>query len=81
MTNKLDENGYYLLEKHTVVEFYVDAVNDLDLNGFSPQNVIFELVIEKINSGFRLTLQGCYGLSGTIDVSKIAIRLIPGKPS
>ena len=81
MTNKLDEKGYYVLEKHTIVEFDLETVHDLSLNGFSQQNVIFELGIEKIDSGFRVTPQDCYGLAGTLDVCKISIRVIPGKPS
>jgi hypothetical protein len=52
----------------------------LSLNGFNHQNVVFGLAIERIDSGYRLTLEDCYGVAGTIDASDISIRLIPGKP-
>ena len=66
--------------KHVVVEFIMKEVVGLSLNGFNHQNVVFGLAIERIDSGYRLTLEDCYGVAGTIDASDISIRLIPGKP-
>jgi Immunity protein 50 len=80
MTKEIDEKGYYVLTKHIVVEFAFEAVSGLSLNGFSHQNVIFGLGIEKTDSGFRLTLDECYGLAGSIEAEKISISLTPGKP-
>src|SRR5579863_6498910 len=53
MTKEVDEKGYYVLAKHVVVEFILEAVSGLSLNGFNHQNVIFGLEVEKIDSGFR----------------------------
>ena len=81
MTKEIDENGYYVLAKHIVVEFIFEAVHGLSLNGFNHQNVIFGLAIEKADSGFRLTLDDCYGLAGSIEAEKMSLRLTPGKPA
>jgi hypothetical protein len=81
MTKELDEKGHFVLTKHIVVEFLFDDVFDLNLIGFNQQNVIFELAIEKTDSGFRLTLDECYGLSGIIEAKTMSIRTMPGKPS
>ena len=81
MTKELDAKGYYVLAKHVVVEFLLEKVTDLSLNGFGHQNVIFGLGVQKTGSGFRLTLDECYGLSGSIEAEKVSLRLIPGKPS
>lgn len=81
MTKELDAKGYYVLAKHVVVEFILEMVTDLSLNGFGHQNVIFGLGVQKTGSGFRLILDECYGLSGTIEAEKVSLRLIPGKPS
>jgi hypothetical protein len=81
MTKEIDDKGYYVLAKHVVVEFIFEGVSGLSLNGFNHQNVIFELVIEKADSGFRVTLGDCYGLAGSIDAEKLSIRLTPGKPA
>ena len=81
MTKEIDDKGYYVLAKHVVVEFIFEAVSGVSLNGFNDQNVIFQLVIEKTDSGFRVTLGDCYGLAGSIDAEKLSIRLTPGKPA
>jgi hypothetical protein len=81
MTKEVDEKGYYVLAKHVIVEFVLESVSGLSLNGFSHQNVVFGLEIEKTDSGFRLTLDDCYGLAGTIEAESVSLRLTPGKPS
>jgi hypothetical protein len=81
MTKELDEKGYYVPTKHVVVEFTLEGISELDLEGSSTQNVIFGLNIEKTETGFRMTLDPCYGLAGTIEATRIVVRLTPGKPS
>jgi hypothetical protein len=81
MTSKVDERGFYESEKHVVVEFVLEDISGLGLTGFSHQNVISGLDLEKTDGGFLLTLGPCYGLAGTIEAKKISIRLSPGKPS
>jgi hypothetical protein len=81
MTKEIDDKGYYVLAKHIVVEFVFEAVCGLTLNGFNQQNVIFGLAIEKTDSGFRVTLDDCYGLAGSIEAEKMSLRLTPGKPA
>lgn len=81
MTKEVDQNGYYVLTKHVVVEFILENISGLNLNGFSHQNVVFGIEMEKTESGFRLTLQGCYGMEGNIEAGKMSLRLAPGKPA
>ena len=81
MTKELDAKGYYVLAKHVIVEFLLEEITDLSLNGFGHQNVIFGLGVQKTGSGFRLILDECYGLSGSIEAEKMSLRLIPGEPS
>jgi hypothetical protein len=80
-TNQVDEKGYFVMERHVVVEFALKEVSELNVSGFNHQNVISSLTIDKLPEGFRLTLIDCYGLAGTIEASELSIRLIPGKPS
>jgi len=80
MTDKIDGEGFYVLDKHVVVEFMLEDVSGLNLTGFNFQNVIFELSIEKKEEGFLLDLAPCYGLAGTIEAKNLSIRLHPGKP-
>lgn len=80
MTSEVDVKGFYVMTKHVVVEFVLEEICGLDLSGFSHQNVISGLEMEKIDTGFRLTLGGCYGIAGVIEAKEISIRLNTGKP-
>jgi Immunity protein 50 len=83
MTDEVDEAGYYVLTKHAIVEFLIDisGTDDcLELFGFSHQNVVSSLAIEKLESGYKLNISQCYGLAGTIKSDNVSIRLTPGKP-
>jgi hypothetical protein len=79
-TNEVDAHGYNIMTKHVVVEFLFKGISSLSLSGFNNQNVLFGLALEKANGGYRLILDECYGLAGTIEANEISIRLAPGKP-
>ena len=78
MTNEVDAKGYYVQDKHVVVEFSVSDVTDAELSGFSHQNVVFGLTISKGESGFTIDLDPSYGIGGTIVARHISIKLHPG---
>ncbi len=78
-TDKVDDKGYYITEKHAIVVFNLIEVTDLELYHFS-QNVIFELGIEKTKQGYKITLAPCYGLTGFLEAKNIIIDIQPGKP-
>jgi hypothetical protein len=80
MTNKVDDKGFYVLDKHVVVEFILEGVSDLNLSGFSTQNVIFGLSLERKEDGLLLDLDSSYGLAGAIKAKNVSIQLHPGKP-
>lgn len=82
-TNEMDEAGSYVQTKHAVIEFLIDisATDDcLELYGFSHQNVVNSLSIEKRETGYKLDIAQCFGLAGTIKADNISIRITPGKP-
>jgi hypothetical protein len=80
-TKQVDEKGYYMCARHIVVEFLFENIFALALAGFSQQNVISGLDMEKTGSGFRLTLGECYGLAGSIEAERLSIGITPGLPS
>ncbi|WP_249406579.1 Imm50 family immunity protein [Rhizobium sp. CFBP 13726] len=45
MTDEVDPRGYIVLDKHAVVTFKFTGIMDLQLDGFSSQNVIAGLVL------------------------------------
>ena len=80
MTDRIDDIGYYVLQKHVVVEFVLEDISELDLGGFTRPNVVSSLACHKTERGYRLTLDAYYGLGGTIDARAVTIRLHPGEP-
>ena len=81
MTSETDEAGHFINRKHVVVSLELSGVTDLSLTGFSTQNVIFGLSIEKMPRDlYRLTMEPCYGLSGSIDARTLRVTLEPGEP-
>lgn len=94
-TNAIGPGGNYVLDRHAVVTFTLTDVMDLQLEGFSIQNVIFGLVLRRaperperrgylalgpLPQDIELELEPCYGLSGLIRARSVSITLQPGKP-
>ena len=80
MTDRVDNDGYYVLERHVVVTFNMKQIATLVLDGFSHQNVISGLVIEQVPDGLVMTLEPCYGLSGMIEAKEIRVEFSPIEP-
>lgn len=80
-TNELDSRRYYISRKHVVVTFILEDIRELELNGFSCQNVLSELLLTKDPNGYKLELGPCYGIYGTITAGSLRIELQPGIPA
>jgi hypothetical protein len=65
--------------ENVIVTFFLDGVEDLELYGFSIQNVISGLALESTESGFRLKLWPCYGLAGWLTAERVRIEFSPGQ--
>jgi hypothetical protein len=60
----------------TVVKFSLEEIDDLELDGFSIQNVISALSLERAEPGFRLKLWPCYGIAGWFHAGKVRIEFV-----
>lgn len=93
-TDEVDPNGYIVLDRHAVVTFSFSGIMDLQLDGFSGQNVIAGLILQRATDRGRagyyalpedkadieIELLPCYGLDGFIRAKKVAISFVPGRP-
>ena len=79
MTDEVDRLGHYVLTKHVVVEIFMRDISALSLSGFSHQNVLSCVVLEKADTGFVVTLDDCFGIGGAITTGEISIRVTPGE--
>ncbi len=95
MTGEVGQDGYIVLDKHAVVTFTLEGILDLQLEGFSVQNVIYGLVLRRavdrpdrrgylsgnpLPDDIEIELEHCYGLSGLIRARSVAITFEPGRP-
>jgi hypothetical protein len=94
-TGTVGQDGYYVLDRHAIVTFTLDEVMDLQLDGFSIQNVIGGLVLRRapdrperrgclaldpLPHDIEIELEPCYGLDGLIRARSVSITFAPGKP-
>src|SRR5579859_891413 len=94
-TGAVGADGYFVLDRHAIVTFALTDVMDLQLDGFSIQNVISELVLRRapdrperrghlahdpLPQDIEIELQPCYGLDGLIRARSVSIAFKPGKP-
>jgi len=77
MTNRTDTKGYFVLEKHVEVIFRIEEIADLELFGFSVQNVISGLILSEHGDGVQIELGPCYGLAGKIIARGVSISFKP----
>lgn len=77
MTDKVDERGYYILQKHVAVTIYLDDVTDIALSEFSLHRIIFDLIITPVEPGWKIVWESSFGVSGTVRANRIRIELDP----
>jgi hypothetical protein len=92
----VNEQGYLVQDKHVIVTFIMEGIMDLQLDGFSHQNVISELVLraapdrpdrrpfyalDRSPGDLELELAPCFGLDGRIRCQRLKIEITPGMPT
>lgn len=83
------------LEKHAVVTFGIEGIMDLQLYGFSHQNVLGRLVLRRapdrpearghlsmkpLPEDIEIELEPCFGMSGYLRARRVEISFRPGDP-
>jgi hypothetical protein len=77
MTPELDDQGYYVLDKHALVSFRLFEVREVNIMDWNHQNVLDSIAIEDVENGFRLMLEGTYGADGHITAAAVEIAVHP----
>jgi hypothetical protein len=69
----VDERGYYVSTKHIVVSFVLENVTDCELGAFNHQNVLNSLRLEREGEEFKVILDPCFGLNGSVTAKRLQI--------
>ncbi|MEH3119940.1 MAG: Imm50 family immunity protein [Methylorubrum populi] len=95
-TDKVGEDGFLVLEREAIVSLVFHEIMDLQLDGFSQQNVIGGLILRRapdrpdrrcylaldpLPQDIEIELQPCYGLDGLTRARSVSISLQPGAPN
>ena len=88
MTKEVDSKGYYVTKKHTLASLSFVDLEELRLEGFNHQNVIFGLTIEPIetpnptNSRFHVEFDPSFGVDAVFNCSSIeVVNVTPVNPA
>ncbi len=77
-TNKdVTASGVYRQDRHATVIFEIGEIEELRLDGWSRQNVIDELTVQRTTSGFKLVFPQIYGVDGEVSARHLAVRIEP----
>ena len=80
MTDKLDDKGYFILEKHIVVTLILDEVTHVDLHDFDLPGIVGFLDITRTEDGYQFAWDVSYGVGGSLRAKQARIELSPGEP-
>jgi hypothetical protein len=78
---EIDTKGCYVRDRHAVIAFAFERIQDLELADFSEQNVVASISCETKSNGHRLTLSPCFRVAGYIEAERVSVSIQPGKPA
>lgn len=79
MTDKIDDRGYFILEKHCLVRFRCDRLESTTLGGFNQQNALFGIDFKRISENGQaedqcdVTLEASCGLDGVVRCGAVSV--------
>ncbi len=81
MTDQVDAEGYFVLDKHAVVTFTLEGVSAVNCVDFDlVPGILFNLEISKVDDQIRIEWSASYGVAGSVTCKQMLIDLMPGKP-
>lgn len=79
MTNEVDARGFYVCRHHTLVTLRFHGVDELAMEGFNHQNVLFDLLIEPhehcdgSSADFMVEFNPSFGMSASFKCSGVEV--------
>jgi len=87
MTDDVGADGAYVLRKHTLATFAFRGIDELELNGFNHQNVLWQLLLEDISDRqlealkWAVSFSSSFGLEGSFNCLEVeVIHAVPFDP-
>jgi hypothetical protein len=80
MTDKVDDKGYFILDRHVLVTLTLEEVRQISLDYFELRGIISRLQITKTDKRYRVEWQSSYGVDGTIVAKNLRIDFEEWRP-
>lgn len=77
ITDQVDAQGYFVLEKHAIVTLTLEGVTAVRLSDFDLPGIIFEMKIERAEERYRVSWYGSYGVEGELTARTIRFAVRP----
>lgn len=80
MTDKVDEKGNYILDRHVLVTLTLEEVREMSLDYFELIGIVSRLRVTKTGNGYRVEWESSYGVDGAIVAKNIRIDFEEWRP-
>ena len=80
MTDKVDDKGYFILDRHVLVTVTLEEVRAISLDYFDLTGTISQLHILRAGKRFRVEWQSSYGVHGDIVAKNVRIDFEAWRP-
>jgi hypothetical protein len=87
ITDQVTDQGFYALRKHTLATLAFHGIDDLQLEGFNHQNVLFGLQLEDVSQRqlealkWQVSFDSSFGVHSTLMCETIeVVRAVPYEP-
>ena len=78
ITDRVDDRGYYILDKYVEVTIELIGIQKIDLSNFEEGAAVFHLEITRIEEGYALEWSSSIGVEGLIVAAGLSFHLRPG---
>jgi len=71
-----DSKGYGKTTNHSVVRFRFDEPDELVIEGFNHQNVLFDITFKLIDNVVHVIFEGIYGVHATFRCQRVTVEAV-----
>ncbi|MDX8524996.1 Imm50 family immunity protein [Mesorhizobium sp. MSK_1335] len=80
MTDKIDKDGYFILDRHVLVTLTLGEIKAVSLDHFTTTGIVGHMRITRTDKRYRIAWDSSYGVEGSITAKSLRIDFVPSHP-
>lgn len=80
MTDKVDDKGYFILDRYAVVTLTLEGISEISLLDFQLPGIVGDLVITRSDDSFQIEWDASYGVAGRIAAETLRLDFEEWRP-